>query len=59
METSIPIEVKIEDEAYKKDLLYKKKKELLIRMMEYYGAFRMRKIGTKSWLARNYEIMDE
>ncbi len=59
METSIPIEVKIEDEAYKKDLLYKKKKELLIGMMEYYGAFRMRKIGTKSWLARNYEIMDE
>lgn len=59
METSVPVEVKIEDEDYKKDLLYRKKKELLVHMMEYYGAFRMRKIGTKTWLAKNYEIVDE
>ena len=59
METSIPIEVKVEDEAYRQDLLYRKKKELLVRVMHYYGAFRMRKISTKTWLAKNYEIMDE
>lgn len=59
METSVPIEVKVEDEAYKRDLFYRKKKELLFRMMKYYGAFRMRKISTKTWLVRNYEIMDE
>ena len=59
MEVSIPVEVKIEDEEYKQDVLCRKKKKLLVRMMEYYGAFRMRKISTKVWLNRNYEIMDE
>lgn len=59
METSIPIEVKVEDASYRQDLFYRKKKELLVRVMEYYGAFRMRKISTKTWLAKNYEIMDE
>lgn len=59
METVIPIEVKIEDEKYKQGRDERKKKDLLVRVMEYYGAFRMRKITTKTWLARNYEIVDE
>lgn len=59
METSIPIEVKIEDEEFGEGRLYRKKKELIVRVMEYYGAFRMRKITTKTWLGKNYEIMDE
>lgn len=59
METSVPVEVKVEDEDYKQDRLNRKKRELLVRMMEYYGAFRMRKISTKTWLGRNYEIMDK
>lgn len=59
IETMIPIEVKIEDEDYKQGRSRRKKKDLLIRVMEYYGAFRMRKITTKTWLARNYEIVDE
>jgi len=58
METSVPIEVKVEDEAYRQDLQHRKKQELLVRVMEYYGAFRMKKISTRTWLSRNYEIMD-
>ena len=59
MEVSVPVEVRVEDELYKQGQLYRKKKELLVRMMEYYGAFRMKKISTRTWLARNYEIVDE
>lgn len=59
METSIPIEVKMEDEAYQQGISDRKKKALLVRMMEYYGAFRMRKIPTKIWLGKNYELVDE
>lgn len=59
MEVAIPIEVKLEDEEYRQGSLYRKKRELLVQMMNYYGAFRMRKISTKTWLGRNYELMDE
>lgn len=59
METSVLIEVKMEDEAYRQGIIYRRKKELLVRVMEYYAAFRMRKITTKTWLSKNYEIMDE
>lgn len=59
METSVPIEVKMTDGDYKEGGSDRKKKKLLVRVMEYYGAFRMRKISTKTWLDRNYEIMDE
>lgn len=59
METSIPIEVKMTDDSYKEGILERKKKELHVRVMEYYGAFRMRKISTKTWLVRNYELMDQ
>lgn len=58
METSVPIEVRIEDEDYKQGLRHRKKQELLVRVMQYYGAFRMKKISTRTWLAKNYEIMD-
>lgn len=58
-ETFIPIEVKMEDEGYKPGTLYRKKKEMLVRIMEYYGAFRMKKMATKAWLGKNYEIVDE
>ena len=58
METSIPIEVKMTDEEYEKGRLERKKKEMLVRVMEYYGAFRMRKITTKTWLDWNDEIMN-
>ncbi len=58
METSVPIEVKVEDEVYKQDLQHRKRQELLVRVMEYYGAFRMKKISTRTWLSKNYEIMD-
>ena len=59
METSVPIEVRMTDEAYQQGHMDRKKKEFLVCMMEYYGAFRMRKISTKMWLDRNYEIMRE
>ncbi len=58
METSVPVEVKVEDEAYKQGQLLRKKQELLVRIMEYYGAFRMKKISTRTWLSKNYEIME-
>ncbi len=58
VETSVPIEVKIEDGDYKGGLLHRRRQELLVRIMEFYGAFRMKKISTKTWLARNYEIME-
>lgn len=58
METSVPVEVKVEDGEYQQGSPHRKKQELLVRMMEYYGAFRMKKISTKTWLAQNYEIMD-
>lgn len=58
VETSIPIEVKVEDEDYRQGLTHRKKQELLVRIMEYYGAFRMKKISTRTWLTKNYEILD-
>lgn len=58
MEISVPIEVKVEDKDYGQGLLHRKKRELLVKMMEYYGAFRMKQIGTKLWLSKNYELMD-
>ena len=59
METSVPIEVKMADAEYEQGALERKKKRLLVRVMEYYRAFRMKKIATKVWLAKNYELMDE
>lgn len=58
METSVPVEVRVEDEEYRQGSFYRKKQELLVQIMEYYGAFRMKKISTRTWLTRNYEIMD-
>lgn len=59
METSVPIEVKMADEEYEQGVLDRKKKELLVRVMEYYRAFRMKKMATKVWLAKNYELMEQ
>lgn len=59
MEISVPIEVKMTDESYKEGIIERKKRELHVQVMEYYGAFRMRKISTRTWLARNYELMDQ
>lgn len=59
MEVSVPIEVRWEDEEYKQGTARRRKQELLVRIMEYYGAFRMKKISTRTWLAKNYEIMEE
>ena len=58
METCVPVEVKVEDEEYRQGSFYRKKQELLVQIMEYYSAFRMKKISTRTWLSRNYEIMD-
>ena len=58
VETSVPIEVQVEDEDYRQGLTYRKKQDLLVRIMEYYGAFRMKKISTRTWLTKNYEILD-
>ena len=59
MERVLPIEVKIEDEEYRQDLPYRKKKELLVKMMDCYGEFRMKKMATKAWLSKNHELVDE
>ena len=59
VETSVPIEVKVEDEDYRQGLACRKKQGLLVRIMEYYGAFRMKKISTRTWLTKNYEILDD
>lgn len=58
VETSVPIEVKVEDEDYRQGLTHRKKQDLLVSIMEYYGAFRMKKISTRTWLTKNHEILD-
>lgn len=55
----LPIEVKKEDEVFKKGQIQRKKQELLIQIMELYEAFRMKKISTKTWLQKNYGLTDE
>ncbi len=58
MENMLPIEVNQPDEAFETGRFYREKQEMTVRMMEYYGAFRMKKIGTKTWLQKNYELTD-
>lgn len=57
-ECSVLIEVRWKDGAERPDALRREKQETLVRMMAYYGDFRMKKISTREWLQHNYELTD-
>ncbi len=58
VEVSVPVEVSRENTEYRQESFARKKQEMLVSMMEYYSAFRMKKISTGTWLQKNYEIVD-
>lgn len=58
VEIILPIEVRKADEAYEMGIFYRKKQERLVQVMGYYSIFRMKKISTKTWLQKNYELTD-
>lgn len=55
----LPICVKKESEVMKKHDYEADKKLLTSQIMEYYGAFRMKKLGTRAWLQHNYELVQK
>lgn len=54
----LPIEMRPREAKTKKQLIQKEKQRLTSQIMEYYGAFRMKKISTKTWLQKNYALIE-
>lgn len=54
----LPIEMRPREAKSKTQIVEKEKQKLTAQIMEYYGAFRMKKISTKTWLQKNYELIE-
>ncbi len=55
----LSVEVRNAEEVFQKKSMLREKQDRVLHMMEYYGAFRMKKISTKTWLQKNYELIED
>lgn len=55
----LPIQVRKDPVLPEKTDFRKEKQQITSQIMEYYSAFRMKKISTKSWLQSNYELVQK